>query len=120
MSEVKFKNDRYYEETVVQALIVDNNYAEQMSEVLNPSYFNMEYLKEVSKIMFAYHGKYKTFPSYKLLVNIIRAEVGDGVLKEQIVNYLLKIKKETAISDIEYVKNTSLEFFKKKALERAM
>jgi replicative DNA helicase len=120
MSEIKFKNDRYYEETVVQALIVDSNYAEQMSEVLNPSYFNMEYLKEVSKIMFAYHEKYKTFPSYKLLVNIIRAEVGDGVLKEQIVNYLLKIKKETTISDIEYVKNTSLDFCKKKALEKAM
>lgn len=120
MSEIKFKNDRYYEETVVQALIVDNNYAEQMSEVLNPSYFNMEYLKEVSKIMFAYHEKYKAFPSYKLLVNIIRAEVGDGVLKEQIVNYLLKIKKETTISDIEYVKNTSLDFCKKKALEKAM
>jgi replicative DNA helicase len=120
MSNVKFKNDRYYEETVVQALIVDNNYAEQMLEVLNPNYFNVEYLKEVSKLMFAYHNKYKAFPSYKLLVNIVRTEVSDDILKEQIINYFIKIKKDTAVSDIEYVKNTSLEFCKKKALERAM
>jgi replicative DNA helicase len=120
MSDAKFKNDRYYEETVVQALIVDSNYAEQMLEVLNPDYFNYEYLKEMSKLMFGYHDKYKHFPSYKLLVNIIRSEVTDNVIKEQIANYLIKIKKETAVSDIEYVKNTSLEFCKKKALERAM
>jgi replicative DNA helicase len=120
MSDIKFRNDRYFEETIVQALIVDSNYAEQMLEVLNPNYFNFEYLKEMSKIMFAYHDKYKSFPSYKLLVNIIRSDVTDTTIKEQIANYLLRIKKETAVSDIEYVKNASLEFCKKKALERAM
>jgi hypothetical protein len=52
MSEVKFFSDRHFEETLVQALIIDNIYAEQMLEVLDVNYFNIEHLKVLTRIIF--------------------------------------------------------------------
>lgn len=77
--------DKHFQEVVVQAMIVDNGYAEQMLEVLNLEYFNLEYLKTISRIMFDYYKKFKTFPSFKLLVTITKDELTDDALKEQII-----------------------------------
>jgi replicative DNA helicase len=118
--EVKFANDKYFQETVVQAIIVDNGFAEQMLEVLNIEYFSFEHLKSITKIMFDYFGKYKTFPSFKLLVTIVKDEISDDALKEQIIGYLLRIKKDVSVSDIEYVKESSLDFCKKRSLALAL
>jgi len=119
-TDIKFANDRHFQDTIVQALIVDNGFAEQMLEILNVNYFSLEYLKAITKTMFTYHSKYKAFPSYKLLVTIIKDEVSDGALKEQIIGYLLRIKKDISITDIEYVKEASLDFCKKRSLALAL
>jgi replicative DNA helicase len=116
--ENKFK-DKHFEECIVQALIVDHRFAEQMTEVLNVDYFDLEYLKETTRILFDYYGKYRTFPSYKLLLTMVK-ELPDGLLKEQIASYLFKIKKEPLNGDMQYVKDASLDFCKKRSLLNAM
>lgn len=117
--DIKFRNDKHYEETVIQALIADHNFAEQMVEVLNVDYFNIEYLKESAKLLFGYWNKYKIFPTYKLIVTLVKNEVKDETLKEQMITFLLRIKKDN-LADIEYVKENSLDFCKKQALTRAL
>ena len=119
MEPVRFKLDRNFEECVCQALIVDHQYAEQMLEVLNTDYFNIEHLKETVKIIFSHYHKYKHFPTYKLLVTFIKAEVPDGILKEQMIGYLLKIKKEP-LTDMDYIKESSLDFCRKRSLALAL
>lgn len=116
----KFFNDKHFQEVLVQALIVDNAFAEQIIETLNTEYFSLEYLKTISNIMFSYYKEYKTFPSYKLIVTIIKDKIEDNALKEQIIAYLLKIKKDVASTDIEYVKEQALDFCKKKSLAMAL
>lgn len=118
--EIKFRNDKFYEETVVQALIFDHLYAEQMSDVLSVNYFNVEYLRETANLLFKHYTKYKCFPSYQMLATILKNEVPDGVLKDQIIAYLIKIKKEPLNGELEYVKENSLDFCKKRSLARAL
>jgi replicative DNA helicase len=56
-----------------------------------------------------------------LLATVVKDNVPSDVLKEQIISYLFKLKKETVpVSDIEYVKETSLDFCKKRSLARAL
>lgn len=117
--EPKFQNDRHYEERVVQSLIVDHAWAEQAMEVLNLDYFNLEHLKETTRLLFEYYKKYGAFPSFKLLVSIVK-EIQDETLKEKIVGYLAKISKEPLNGDMEYVKETSLDFCKRRALALAL
>jgi replicative DNA helicase len=119
MEQVKFKNDKHYEERIVQALIVDHKWAEQMLEVLNVDFFNLEYLKETTRTLFEYYEKYHAFPSFKLLATIVK-NMENELLREQIVAYLLKIRKEPLNGDLEYIKETSLDFCKKRSLALAL
>jgi replicative DNA helicase len=118
--ELKFKNDKSFEEGIVQALIFDHTFAEQMVEVLNVEYFNVEYLREVVGLLFSYYNKYRAFPSYRLLGSIVLNEIEDGTLKDQIKVYLLRVKKEPLNNDIEYIKETSLDFCRKRSLALAL
>lgn len=117
--EIKFKNDRHFEERIVQALIVDTPFAEQMLEVLDVNYFNIDYLRKLCVLMFDYHGKYSSFPSFKLLVTLIKDEK-NHVLREQLINYMVKIKRDPMNGDIQYVKEQSLDFCKRRSLARAL
>jgi len=118
--DLKFKNDKHFEECIVQALISDHVFGEQMVEVLNVDYFNVEYLKDITKMIFAYYFKYKVFPSYKILGTVILNEVADGVLKDQMKTYMMKVRKDPLNGDIEYVKETVLDFCRKRSLAIAM
>lgn len=116
----KFKNDKHFEERIVQALIVDHKFSEQMLEVVDVEYFNLEYLKEIAKVFFGYYEKYSAFPSFKLLVGICKEEIQNQVLKEQVYHYFVKIKKEPLNGDLEYIKEQSLDFCKKRCLAIAL
>jgi replicative DNA helicase len=115
----KFSSDKHFEERICQGLIVDHAWAEQMLEVLDIEYFNLEYTKEVTRIMFEYYKKYSAFPSFNLLATIVK-EMTDDVLKEKIIAYLIKIRKEPLNGDMDYVKEMALDFCKRRALAGAL
>lgn len=120
--DLKFKQDENFEECIVQALLSDHVFAEQMVEVLNVEYFNLEYLKELTKIIFNYFGKYRTFPSPKLLGTIIKNEIPDSdkALKDQIKNFWMKMMKQPLNGDMEYIKETTLDYCRKRSLALAL
>jgi replicative DNA helicase len=118
--DLKFKNDKQFEESIVQAMILDHPFSEQMIEVLNIDYFNVEFLKEITKVLFSHYHKYKSFPSYKLLGSIILNEVPDGLVKDQMKAYWIKIRTAPLKGDLEYVKETALDFCRKRSLAIAL
>jgi len=112
-----------FQEKLGQALLVDHKYAEQMMEVIDISYFEVNYLKFLADRYFAYSKKYKVFPTLQLLVTIIRDELKTGtdiILRDQIVDYLQRMKANPDPGDLEYVKEKSLEFCRKQALKKAL
>ena len=121
MTLIKFRNDKHFEECVVQALIVDQPFAEQMVEVLDLEYFNLEHLKETVRIMFSNYKQHKVFPSLRLIWTIAKADYADNdLMRDQITNFLVKIKNNPLNGDLEYVKEQSLDFCKKRSLAIAM
>lgn len=115
----KFKNDKHFEERIVQALIVDHRWAEQMIEVLDLNYFNIEYLKELTGIYFDYYKKESAFPSFNLLKTITN-DLDNKVLKSQLDEYFKKIAREPMNGDLGYIKETSLDFCKRRSLAMAL
>lgn len=112
-----------FQERLMQALLVDRQFAEQMAEVFNVDYFEQKYLKFLAGKYFAYVGKYKVFPTLQLLVTIIKDELKigtDTLLRDQIVEYLQRIKTNPDIGDLPYVKEKSLDFCRKQALKAAL
>jgi len=123
-NEALFKQyGRPFQEKIFQGLLTDHGWAAQMSEVMEPNYFDLRYLAFLSDKYFKYHEKYKSFPTLSLLISIIKDELreqNNALLKEQIVEYLGRMRSSPDMGDIAYVKDKSLDFCRKQALREAL
>lgn len=114
---------RQFQEKIFQGLLSDSVWAAQMVEVMLPDFFDVDYIKFLCDRYFAYYNKYKSFPTLGLLVTIIKedlSESSDQILRDQIVDYLIRVKSNPYPGDISYVKEKSLDFCKKQAFKEAL
>ncbi len=117
------KYGKTFQEKIFQAFIADSNWAAQMIEIMTPSYFEKEYLKYLTSKYFSYYEKYKCFPTLPLLVTIVRDDLREGndvILRDQIVEFLHRVKTNPDIGDLQFVKEKSLDFCKKQSLKDAL
>jgi replicative DNA helicase len=94
-----------------------------MAEVMNPTFFDVSYLEYLSDKFFAYYQKYKCFPTLGLLVTIIRDDLSTGndtILRDQIVQFLHRIKSNPNMGDLGFVKDKALDFCRKQAFKEAL
>lgn len=124
MAEPHFsKYGKQFQEKIFQAMMTDHNWAAQMIEVMTPSYFDVKYLQYLCDRFFGFYGKYKNFPTLQLLVSIIRDELTTGddeILREQVIEFLTRIKASPNLGDIGYVRDKTLDFCKKQVLKQAL
>lgn len=113
-----------FQEKIVQALLSDRAFAEQMTEVVRTEYFDVKYLTFLAERYFSYAKKYKgVFPSLQMLVTIIRDDLkvgNDIVLRDQIIDYLTRMRGNPDAGDLQYVKERALDFCRKQALRGAL
>lgn len=123
-SDVSFASfGKNFQEKIIQALLTDTLWAQQMMEVMRPEYFELKYLRYLFERYSSYYAKYKTFPTIRLLVTIVKDDLKSGndeILCQQIVEYLHRTKTNPDIGDLQYVKDRSLDFCKKQALKEAL
>lgn len=112
-----------FQEKIMQGLLSDRQWAEQLLEVFDTSYFDLKYLQFLADRYFGHAKKYKVFPTLQLLVTIIRDElkVGtDAILRDQIIEYLTRMRVNPDPGDLQYVKEKALDFCRKQALKQAL
>jgi replicative DNA helicase len=112
-----------FQEKVFQGMLTDTIWASQMIEVVDPTYFDLKYLSFLCDKYFSYHKKYRTFPTLQILITIIKEDLqksSDAVLKDQIIEYLQRMRSNPDMGDIAYVKDKSLEFCKRQAFKDAL
>tara|TARA_R110000824_G_scaffold60853_14_gene162433 strand:+ start:9676 stop:11100 length:1425 start_codon:yes stop_codon:yes gene_type:complete len=112
-----------FQEKIFQGLVSDNQWASQMVEVMRPNFFDIECLRFLTEKYFAYYNKYRCFPTLGLLVTVIKEELSDGaddILKDQIIEFLLRVKANPNPGDIGYVKDKTLDFCKRQAFKGAL
>jgi DNA-dependent RNA polymerase auxiliary subunit epsilon len=124
MSEVSFAQwGQHFQKKVLQALLTDPQWAEQMTEVLEPRYFDLKFLEYLADRYLAYARKYKAYPTLQLLVAIVKDELKHGTdlaLKEQIVEYLKQLRSSPDMGDLPLVREKALDFCRRQALKRAL
>jgi len=112
-----------FQEKIVQALLGDRVWAEQVVEVFDVSYLELNYLRFLAERYFSHAKKYKVFPTLQLLVTIIRDELKigtDTILRDQIIEYLTRMRANPDPGDLGYVKDKTLDFCRKQALKAAL
>ena len=117
------KYGRAFQEKIFQALLMDHQWSAQMAEVMTHEYFELKYLQYLCDRFFGFYVKYKNFPTLNLLVSIIRDELTSGndvILREQVVEFLSRVKSSPSLGDLSYVKEKTLDFCKKQVLQQAL
>ena len=117
------KFGKAFQEKVFQSMLTDIQWSAQMIEVMSPEYFDLKYLSFLCTKYFAYYEKYKTFPTLTILITIIKEDLSkskDHVLRDQIIEYLHRMKTNPDVGDLQYVKDKSLEFCKRQAFKDAL
>jgi len=110
-----------FQEGLVQLICQDRPFADQITEVFNINFLELEYLRVFVARIIDYRDRYGTHPSAEAIIAILRTDLDDedGVVRKQAREYFARIiTKELA--DIEYVKEQSLDFCRKQNLKEAM
>ena len=114
---------KQFQEKIFQCFITDHSWSTHMSDVMTYEYFDLRYLKYLTEKYFNYYKKYKSFPTLPLLISIIRDDLREGndiILRDQIVEFLHRVKTNPDPGDLQYVKDKTLEFCRKQALRDAL
>ena len=102
---------------------MDREWGAQMYEVMLPTFFELNYLQYLTRLYFTYYEQYKAFPTLQLLISIIREDLSEGqdiILRDQIVEFLHRLKSNPHPGDIGYVKDKALDFCKRQAFKDAL
>jgi archaellum biogenesis ATPase FlaH len=110
-----------FQEGLVQAIFEDRPFADQITEVLDVQFLELEYLRLFTRLVIDYREKYDTHPSVNIMLTLLRAEIDheDEVAKTQAREFFAKIHTKE-MSDAKYIKETALDFCRKQNLKEAM
>jgi len=117
------KYGKSFQEKIFQSLMVDHQWAAQMVDVMTHEHFELKYLQYLCDRFFGFYFKYKNFPTLNLLVSIIKDELTQGsdvIMREQVVEFLSRVKTSPNVGDLNYVKDKTLDFCKKQVLQQAL
>jgi len=115
------KFGKHFQESMVQLMLEDRAYCDQITEVLDPNFFELAYLQVFVNKVIEYRKKFKVHPTYKTMITILRTDL-DGendALQSQVKDYFSRIHAET-VEDSEFIKHTSLDFCRKQKLKGAL
>ena len=117
------KYGKDFQEKIFQALLKDHNWSAQMIEIMQYDYFELKYLQFLCDRFFSFYTEYRNFPTLQLLVSMIKDELTAGddiILREQVIEYLTRMKSSPNLGDLKFVKAKTLDFCKKQALQQAL
>jgi replicative DNA helicase len=115
------KYGKSFQEGLIQLIYSDRPFADQITEVLDINFLELEYLKVFVSRIIEYRAKYNLHPSSEAITSILNTDLEkeSDVIKRQVRDYFRKIQ-YNELSDIEYIKEQSLDFCKKQNLKKAM
>lgn len=109
-----------FQELLVHIILNDRQFSDQIGEVLETDFFELDYLKKFVKEIYNYKKRYGFQPTHESIQTILNLEYPEEDF-EQIHCFFSNIKgKKVESSDEEFIKDKSLDFCKKQNLKKAM
>jgi len=111
-----------FQEGLVQLIFEDRPFADQITEVLDVEFLELEYLRAFVAKIVEYRTKYGKHPSTNAMISILRTELDreSEITQQQVRDYFARVHTNEITDDIDYIKETSLDFCRKQKLKEAM
>jgi hypothetical protein len=115
------KYGKSFQEKLCMLILDDRPFADQIEEVLDVGFLELNYLKLFLNKVFDYRKKYGVHPSRDIMKTILRSELdNENELTTKQVREFYVRSQINACTDVEYIKDTALDFCKKQNLKSAM
>jgi replicative DNA helicase len=112
-----------FQENLVQLILEDRVFCDQISEVLDVNFLELKYLKIFIEKVLEYRKTYGTHPSRDTITTILRTDLEkeNELLQKQIREYFARVcSNEFSIEGEQHIKDVALDFCKKQKLKEAM
>ena len=115
------KYGKSFQEKLCMVILDDRAFADQIEEVLDVNFLELNYLKCFLNKVFNYRKKYEVHPSRDIMKTILRSELDNEneLTAKQVREYYVR-SQVGQLTDIQYIKDTALDFCKKQNLKSAM
>jgi replicative DNA helicase len=116
------KYGKSFQENLCHLILVDRPFADQIFEVLDINFLELNYLQVFVKKIFDYRSKYGVHPTSTIMRTVIRTEIENEPESNRIRirDYFASILVIGEIESSEYIKETALNFCKKQKLKEAL
>ena len=115
------KYGKSFQEKLCMVNLDDRSFADQIEEVLDINFLELNYLKLFLTKVFSYREKYGVHPSRDIMKTILRSDLdAENELTAKQVREFYVRSQIADLTDVEYIKDTSLDFCKKQNLKSAM
>ncbi len=109
-----------FELKIIQALLSDKQYGEQIIDILSPDLFDQDYAKNLASLVKKYFTEYKSFPTPQLLETLCKQEISNKFIQQKCIETLKVMKAKPLNGDGPYVKDNSLKYFKTQHLKNTL
>ena len=115
------KYGKGFQEKLCMVILDDRPFADQVEEVLDINFLELNYLRLFLTKVFQYRKKYGVHPSREIMKTILRSELDseNDLTRQQVREYYAR-SISTDLTDREYIKDTTLDFCRKQNLKSAM
>ena len=112
-----------FQENLCHIILDDRPFADQMFEVLEDNFLELAYLRVFVKKIRQYKDKYGVHPSRDAMKMIVRSGIKDeqDSVQKLIRDYYARVLSgELQVGEVDFIKDTALDFCKKQKLQEAM
>ena len=113
-----------FQESLAKIILEDSKFSTQIGEVLDINFFELKYLQEFVRKIYAYKKKYKKHPATSTYESILKSEDSSSqseIIRKQVREFYVRIKTGNYDAvDEEFVRDKSLDFCRKQTLQGAM
>jgi replicative DNA helicase len=115
------KYGKSFQEKLCMVILDDRQFADQIEEVLDVNFLELNYLKVFLNLVYDYRKKYGVHPSRDILKTILRSGLDseNELVRSQVREYYVR-NQVNDIGDAGYIKDTAIDFCRKQNLKAAM
>ena len=122
MTKQKEKNLGYlgwsFQVKLVKQLIEDNKFSEEIIDIIDPKYFDNEYMRLIVASIKNYYESYDTIPSYVTLIELIRIDIKRDIARDSALEMIKEIKSSDN-KDCLHTQEVATKFCKQQELKKA-
>lgn len=108
-----------FQTKIISSLLSDRAFLQQVSDIIEPYFFEAQSNSWIVEKILEYNTKYKSPPTPEVFKSEI-VPIEDKLLRTSIIDSLKEAYKLVNAQDLDYVKNTALEFCKNQQMKVAL